>query len=223
MNQEKSRHNSLGIVLEKEGQEISASAYNAVIGGMLVYGLGLSFFLGSTATAFVMSLNPLVLLVGYLVSAFLGIFIAHRGGTAAAFIGYNLIVLPLGLVLSLVLPAYGVSDVNSAILLTWVISIVMMIASMAFPQFFSKIGSALFISLICLIVAEIICGLFFHQSTTMLNIIGCGIFALYIGYDWHRAFIQRRTAKNAVLSAANLFLDIINLFLRILSLFGRKD
>lgn len=223
MNQENTRRDSLSVTLENTGQEISATTYNAIIGGMLVYGLGVSFFLGSVATGFAMSINPIAFLIGYIVCAIAGIFIAHRGGTVAAFIGYNLIVLPLGVMLSLVLPAYGAQDVNTAILVTWVISIVMMGASMAFPKFFSRLGSALFISLICLIVADIVCGLFLHQAVTAVNMIACGIFALYIGYDWYLAFNQRRTAKNAILSALNLFLDIINLFLRILEIVGRRD
>ncbi len=224
MNQENTeRNNSLSVVLEETGEEISATMYNAIVGGMLVYGLGVSFFLGSVATSFAMSINPIVMLIGYVVCAFAGIAMVHMGNTLMAFIGYNFIVLPLGVMLSLVLPAYGVADVNTAILLTWVVSIVMMGASMVFPQFFARLGSALFVSLIGLLVADIVCGLIFRTDITFINLIACGIFALYIGYDWYWAFNQRRTAKNAILSAINLFLDIINLFLRILRLLGKRD
>ena len=224
MNQENTeRSNSISVMLDDTGEEVSATMYNAILGGMLVYGLGISFFLGSVATSFAMSINPIAMLLGYVICAIAGIFMVHQGNAVMAFVGYNLIVLPLGVMLSLVLPAYGVQDVNTAILITWVVSIVMMGASMVFPQFFARLGSALFVSLIGLIIADVICGLIFRTDITAVNLIACGIFALYIGYDWYWAFNQRRTAKNAILSAVNLFLDIINLFLRILRILGKRD
>ena len=209
---------------------LSARVYNAVIIGVLLWGLLVNYLLCRYAVSFAMNLNPIVLLVGYLVLAFGGTIISAKShNPGISFLGYNMVVVPFGLVISLLVEAYGGIDssvVTYAFLYTLLIAVGMMGLVMIAPQFFEKIGGALLGALIGAIVCETVMLIFFRGNQAANNIINwavAGIFSLYIGYDIYRSQQYPMTLDNAVDSALDIYLDIANLFIRILEITGKKD
>ena len=138
-----------------------------------------------------------------------------------SFIGYNLLVLPMGVVLSISLKDYYVSSIIQAFVLTSIITLIMIIISSLRPEIFQSMGITLFICLSGVVVIELI--MMFTGIATpkwwdwLVALLFCG----YIGYDWSSAQEKIKTLDNAVDSAVDLYLDIINLFVRLLG--SKKD
>ena len=80
----------------------------------------------------------------------------------------------------------------------------------------------LFIALIGLVIAQLLCMLF-NIYPTIISWVAAAIFSLYIGYDWVKAQMYVKTVDNAVDSALDIYLDIINLFLQLLRILGSKN
>lgn len=207
-----------------EGEDsLSAQQYNSIIGFALLWGFALNILIIHFFSDFFMRMNPILLIVLY--------FILALGGTAIAsfsrnpvmsFIGYNLVVIPVGAVLSVCLSGYDPQIIVRAIIATGIVVIVMTVASMIYPQVFLSLGRVLFIALALAIIAEIILlllGLNPGWMDWLVVLIFCG----YIGYDWARANAITKTADNAIDSVIHLYLDIINIFLRLLAIFGRSS
>ncbi|MCR5650854.1 MAG: Bax inhibitor-1 family protein [Lachnospiraceae bacterium] len=205
-----------------QGAEISFTAYQAIIGGLLTYGFLLDTFLVLRFSDAVRRFNPILFLILYFAAVLTGSFLLRSKNVLMGFVGYNLIAIPIGLVLAGALPGYPSALIARAVLMTAGITILMTIASMLFPAFFARLGPALFISLLVLIIVELIAMLFGYRGG-IFDYLVCGIFSLYLGFDWYRASNIYRTPTNALIAAANLYLDIINIFMRILRILGRRD
>ena len=228
---ENSSTNSVGFSKVKyenasEGTSISTNVYNLIMGGMILYGIIINIVMCMTCTKLALSINPIVLFVGYLVLVIAGTFMVHRSrSTAIRFVGYNMIVVPMGLILSVVVQAYGgVSSavVMQAFLYTGIITGIMILLSIAFPKFFSKIGGMLLGCLIGMIIAYIVVWLL-HIDTIIIAYFGAVLFSLYIGYDIWRSQQLPHTVGNAVASACEIYVDIVNLFLRLLEILGHSS
>ena len=208
-----------------EDQLIGARAYNGILLGVLVWGLFLNVLLCYTVGDVYRYINPILFAVLYVVCAFAGILIAGRSHKPlVSFLGYNLVVVPFGLVLSGLVEAYGGADsaiVTYAFLYTLVSSLGMTGAALAFPQLFSKLGGALMGVLLGLLLCEILL-LVFRVQQTVSDWLAAGLFSLYIGYDVYRSQQFAKTVDNAVDCALDIYLDIANLFIRLLRVMARK-
>lgn len=209
-----------------EDKIISTRVYNLVMGGVVLYGLVANAILCSFADRIVLTLNPLVIIIGYFVLSIVGMIISRKSTNAfVSFLGYNLVCLPLGLVISLSISAYGgisSQPVQMAFIYTVAITAIMVLAAVALPQFFEKIGKALFIGLIAIALVGIVT--FFVQGLGFVySIAVAALFSLYIGYDFYRSQQFAKTVDNAVDCALDIYLDIVNLFLALLRIFGNRD
>ena len=204
---------------------LSDRAYNAVLVGVLVWGLLVNVVLCAYGGRFVESLNPVVFLIGYVVCAIAGIMIAGKSANPfISFLGYNLVVVPFGLAISLIVTEYGgigAAVVRDAFLYTLLIALGMMAVVMIAPNLFAKIGGAMFGCLIGLVICEFIL-LLFGIRQVVTDWIAAGLFSLYIGYDIYRSQQFPKTLDNAVDSALDIYLDIANLFIRLLEIMGRR-
>ncbi len=209
-----------------EDQIISVRAYNAVILGVLAWGLLVNVLLCFIVGSVYDYINPILFTVLYVVCAFAGILIAGKSDKPLiSFLGYNMVVVPFGLVISTLVDAYGgpYSElVAYAFLYTLVITLGMTGAAMAFPNLFAKLGGALLGILIGLILCEVLL-LIIGADQTVTDWIAAGLFSLYIGYDIYRAQQFAKTVDNAVDSALDIYLDIANLFIRLLQILAKKD
>ena len=204
---------------------ISTRAYNAIIVGVLLWGLLINILLCTYAFGFVSGINPLLFLVLYLVCAIAGTSIAARSRKPAiSFLGYNLVVIPFGLMITLFVGEYGgigATVVRDAFVYTMLITFGMLALTLIAPGMFEKIGGMLFACLLGLILCEVIL-LLFRVRQYVTDWFAAGIFSLYIGYDIHRSQQFPKTVDNAVDSALDIYLDIANLFIRLLSILGKN-
>ncbi len=208
-----------------EDKIVSSRTYNLVMGGVVLYGLVLNAIICSFGDDIVaMGLNPIIILVGYIVLSIAGIAISRKSNNAfVSFLGYNLVCLPLGLVISICVETYGgISSrpVQMAFIYTVAIALIMTLAAVAFPKFFEKIGKMLFVALIAVMIVGIV-SMFVTGLGYIYSLIVAVLFSFYIGYDFYRSQQFAKSIDNAVDCALDIYLDIANLFLALLRIFGR--
>jgi len=208
-----------------EDQLVSARTYNVIMIGVLLWGLLVNVVMCATLGGAVSRINPIVFLILYVACSIGGIVIAGKSDKPLlSFLGYNMVVVPFGLVIASLVDAYGGVGselVRDAFVYTMLVTLGMAAAAVAFPELFAKLGGALLGVLIGLVLCEIVL-LLFGVSQAVSDWIAAGLFSLYIGYDVYRSQRFPRTVDNAVDCALDVYLDIANLFLRILRLLSRK-
>lgn len=208
-----------------DGTLLSRGRFNLYLGLCLLWGFvvnaGVCLFYSRPIIAFA-SQHTLAFFVGYIVLALAGIIMSAKSDKPAiSFLGYNLVVLPLGAVLSVIVAYYPVLTVGAAFLATASVSVVMVVLSSAKPDFFLKLGTVLFIALIACILVEVVLMLL-GFNLGFIDWVVALVFCGYIGYDWARAQRVPPTLDNAIDCACSLYLDIINLFIRLLSILGNN-
>lgn len=214
---------------EVVGEEISEKKYNMVLGGTVFYGLFLNVILcalfGDSMVEWMTGLSQggmIFMSILMAVPVIIGAFVASSHNPVISFIGYNLVVLPLGLLVSSSVSLYlqaGMGDiVFQAIVYTAAITFIMIALACAFPNFFARLGGLLLGALFGMIVAELVSLLLFRVNQTIWAWIGAVIFSLYIGFDYWKAQQYPKTVDNAIDCAVDIYLDIINLFLHILAI-----
>ena len=211
------------------GLIISDRAYNGVICGVLLWGLLINYILCWKVGPFYNifpDMNPTVFLIGYFVTVLIGMGMAFKAKSPLiSFAGYNLVVIPFGIVIATIVEAYGgisSTAVTQAFLYTLLVTVAITATVIVFPKTFEKIGSALGIALGALILCEILM-LIFGARQQWTSWIAAGLFSMYLGYDIYRSQMYPRTVKNAVASALDIYMDLANLFIRILEIIGKKD
>lgn len=206
--------------------ELTERQYNLVIGGVLLWGFLLNFlmvtFFSAPILRMVESAGAVGFLIGYFALVIVGSILIGKDSAALSFVGYNLIALPVGVVVCACVDGISVGVVQSAVLVTAIVTLSFMILATLVPGFFLGMGRALIVGLAVALVAEAVSMFIFRRYSSIYEWLFVGIFALYIGYDWARANTCARTMDNAVDLAASLYLDIINLFLRILEIMSRR-
>lgn len=209
---------------ESTGAIISDSMYNLVIGLTLLWGFGVNYLMVRYIDPAIFSNIPyFAFLIGYFILCFTGIMIFNKSDVPLiSFLGYNLVVLPFGLIINLIVHQYDPTLVLDAMFVTGIVTLAMMFLGTIFPAFFQKISGALTVALIITIVVELILWFVFKKDPEIIDWIVVVIFCGYIGVDWGRANQIPKTMDNAIDSAASLYMDIINLFLRILRIMGRR-
>ena len=171
-----------------------------------------------------LGVGPLWIFIGYFVLAIAGIAISARSTNPwISFLGYNLLVLPIGVLLCLILPGIPVAIVTKALLLTGIVTATMTLLGLVAPNVFLGMGRTLFIALIVGILAELVATFLFHYTGTAFDWLFVVLFSGYIGYDVAKSQIYPKTVDNAVDCALDIYLDIINIFIRLLALLSRKE
>ena len=210
---------------------ISKTAYNGVIGFVLLWGLLINYLLcekvGSFTNLFP-NMSPIAFLIGYLVVAIIGMLMTFKSQSpVVSFIGYNLVVIPFGLVISTLVASYvargQTNAVTQAFLYTLLIAVAMLATAVVFPRAFEKIGPALGIALLGMILCGVIMMLFRRQQPIWMSYAAAGLFSLYLGYDIYRSQQYPRTVKNAIASALDIYMDLANIFIRLLEILGKSD
>ena len=204
---------------------VSDRIYNLTLGATVLWGVAMNVVLCAFCGDFVASVNPFIFLIAYFALAFGGQVISYKSKSpVVSFIGYNMVVVPVGLVVASVVSYYGgigAEEVGLAFLFTAIITGCMISLSIIYPNFFSRIGGLLFAGLIGLVLSGIVMT-FLGIDSYIYSWIGAVIFSLYIGYDYYAAQRYVKTVDNAVDSAISIYLDITNLFLHLLRILGRK-
>jgi FtsH-binding integral membrane protein len=209
------------------GKIISARMYNMIIGLTLGWGFWINYLMVTNISAesiwAFFGGNVWILLGFYFVSCFVGTYLfSSSDNPLVSFIGYNLVVIPIGVIITPLVQSYDPAIVEKALLATGMVTAIMMMLGVMYPAFFAGIARALGIALLVTIIAEVGMSFIFKIHSGVVDWIVAAIFCGYIGYDWGRANAIPKTVDNAIDSAASLYIDIINLFIRILSILGRR-
>lgn len=210
------------------GDQISVRRYNAVMLLTLLWGFLVNtvmvYYFAIPIMRLLSGVGPLWIFIGYFVLAIAGIAISARSTNPwISFLGYNLLVLPIGVLLCLILPGIPVAIVTKALLLTGIVTATMTLLGLVAPNVFLGMGRTLFIALIVGILAELVATFLFHYTGTAFDWIFVVLFSGYIGYDVAKSQIYPKTVDNAVDCALDIYLDIINIFIRLLALLSRKE
>ena len=208
--------------------QVSARTYNAVMCGTLLWGFIVNAFmvayLTGPITAALAGMKGWVVFLGYFVFAIGGIVLSVKSTNPwISFLGFNLLVLPMGVVLCLIMPGLPVAIVTKALLLTGIVTATMILLGLIHPQLFLGIGRTLFIALLVGIVAELVATFLLGYRGAAFDWLFVIIFSGYIGYDVAKSQAYPKTVDNAVDCALDIYLDIINLFIRLLSLLSRDN
>ena len=204
---------------------MSERNYNITIGMTLMWGFALNLLTVMTVPVdVIMAIPEWMLLVGYFICVIAGtMMFSSSDNPVVSFAGYNLVAIPIGIVLTPFILSFDPEIVQQALMVTTGFTGLMMALGTVYPKFFLSIGRTLMMSLISVIVIELMLAFVFGMSLAIMDWVVALIFCGYIGYDWARANQIPKTLDNAIDSAAALYLDIINLFIRILSILGRRD
>lgn len=217
-----------------EAHELSEARYNAIIGGVIVWGFFLSCLVlrfAVPAFQFVINAEPehyrafmICFLIAYFALVIAGCRMLSFDSPGKRFAGYNLFVLLIWLVVALVTASTGYDPglVIRAMLITAIITLSMMIVSMIFPVLFARMADGLNVALLAAIIVDIAATRIFRMNLTNTDFVVIGIMALYIGCQWVLAQTVRRTTANAILAASVLYLRFIFIFLRVLENLARN-
>lgn len=204
---------------------ITPQKYNMIMSGAIFYGIVLNALLCILLGDAITKVSIGTVLIPYFIFTILGIVMTVKSeNPVISFIGYNLVVIPVGVTLSAVVSEYGGLASNivvEAFTYTVIITAVMVVLGMIFPDFFSRLGRVLLTCLFVLVVIQLL-GLLFNFTIPVLSWISAGLFSLYIGYDFYRSQAYSKTVNNAINSALDLYLDIINLFIDILEIVAKN-
>lgn len=207
-------------------KQINEKIYGLLLYGCIFYGCLMNFIMTSLNINILnYTSNMYIFYIVYFVLALTGILMSQKSDNPIiSFIGYNLVVIPVGWVVDISIKYYGgiQSDiVKEAFLITLIVFGLMTFFAFICPKFCRHIGGILFISLLGLIIAEIIF-LIFKFDNIMTAWIGAIIFTFYIAYDTRHAYDVEPTIDNAIDEAVCIYLDIINLFLKLLRILGNS-
>ena len=211
-----------------EADRLSARSYNLALTGLLAYGLLLNavivYYFAYPLMNALQGVSPWVLLLGYLVPTLAGIVMAAKSqNPVVSFIGYNLVVLPIGIMLALVVPGVPAGIVVKAMALTGMVTLTMALLAIVRPQVFLGLGRTLLIALVVGIVAEVVATFLLGYRGELFDWFFVLLFSGYIGYDVAKSQAYPKTLDNAVDSALDIYLDVINLFIRLLSILSNRD
>ena len=128
---------------------ITREQYNLVLCGTLLYGLLVNVILCAVVGDVSQYINWAAFMVLYFICAIVGVLLSAKSSNpVVSFIGYNLIVVPLGLVISTAVElfsvAYGSQIIVQAFLITMCIVAAMMAVAVFKPEWCESFGHLLF-------------------------------------------------------------------------------
>ena len=205
------------------GTMVTERTYNLTIGLTLLWGVLINVVMATFFTYQILSMNYLLVVVLYFAGTLGCSILVHKSSSPAmSFAGFTGMAISMGLLLTFYVTAFTGHSVAYAFIATALITVIMVLLSMLYPEFFRNLGRTLFVSLIGCILIELIGSLVLGLPMTIIDYAVALIFCGYIGLDWHRAQQFPKTMDNAVDSAADIYLDVVNLFIRILSITGKR-
>ena len=205
------------------GTAVTERTYNLTIGLTLLWGVLINVVMATFFTYQILSLNYILVLVIYFIGTIGCSIIVHKSNSpAVSFAAFSGMAASMGLLLTFYVYLFTANSVAYAFIATGLVTVMMIILSMLYPDFFKSLGRTLFISLIGCILVEFIGSLIFHLPLTIIDYVVALIFCGYIGLDWSRAQQFPTPLDNALDSAADIYLDVVNLFIRILSITGKR-
>ena len=211
-----------------EADRLSSRTFNLVLTGLLVYGLLVNavmvYYLAYPLMNLMAGMGFWGRLLIFILPMFVGVFMAAKSSNpVVSFIGYNLVVLPIGMLLATIIPGLPAAIVTKAMFLTAMVTATMMLVAAIKPEFFLGLGRTLGIALIIGIIAELVATFLLGYRGELFDWLLVILFSGYIGYDIAKSQAYPKTLDNAVDSALDIYLDVINLFIRLLAILSKRE
>ena len=205
-------------------RSVSKRVFNLVIGLVLIWGFVTNYLtVVYFPTEWINSINPWVILIGFLVFSTLGFLIMFRyEAPLYSFLGYNILTFSVGLLLNLCLQEFSYSEILTAIQYTATITLLMIITATLMPDLFLHFGKVLAVVTGWILVIELSWLVISGHSHDAIHWIVAACMCGYIGYFWAAACKYGDTLDQAIDFGGMLYMEIINLFLRILELISKK-
>ena len=144
-----------------EDKLITSKKYNMIMSGAIFYGIALNALLCVLLGDAITKISIWAILIPYFVFTIIGVIMTIKSSNPLiSFIGYNFVVIPVGVTLSAVISEYGglaSNIVMEAFVYTAIVTAVMIVLSMMFPDFFSRLGAVLLTCLIVFIIIQLYC------------------------------------------------------------------
>jgi FtsH-binding integral membrane protein len=205
------------------GTKVTERSYNMTIGLTLLWGVLINVVMSVFFTYQILSLNYLLVLALYFVGTIGCSILVHKSDNpAVSFAGFTGMAVSMGLLLTFYVTAFTAHSVSYAFIATALVTVIMVILSMLYPDFFRNLGRTLFISLLACIIIQVAGMFLLGLPMTIIDYAVALIFCGYIGLDWCRAQRYPKTLDNAIDCAADIYLDVVNLFIRILAITGKR-
>lgn len=205
------------------GTKVTERSYNLTIGLTLLWGVLINVVMSVFFTYQILSLNYLLVLALYFVGTIGCSILVHKSDNpAVSFAGFTGMAVSMGLLLTFYVTAFTAHSVSYAFIATALVTVIMVILSMLYPDFFRNLGRTLFISLLACIIIQVAGMFLLGLPMTIIDYAVALIFCGYIGLDWCRAQRYPKTLDNAIDCAADIYLDVVNLFIRILAITGKR-
>lgn len=206
----------------KENHIVDIRVYNMIMGGTILYGLVINIVMCLIFGNLMRSINPIAITLIYVVCCVIGKLVATDSDKPViSFVGYNLVVIPMGLVLTCIVESLYIDSIVivQAIIITACIVIFMVGLAIIYSDFFGKLSG--------IFCASILGGVFIETTFLVggfeqieISWLVAGLLSIYIGYEFWNSQQREKTVDNAVDSAMYIYFAIINLVIRILMTMG---
>jgi FtsH-binding integral membrane protein len=200
---------------------ISDASYHLIIGLTLMWGFAANFLILSVVPVEVIKSIPTwLIIIGFLVSSFAGQYIYNKSDNPTmSFLGYNLVVLPVGILITPLLASIDANIVIDAFLQMTLITGVMMVLGTVYPKFFERIIGITCLAALALIISQLFLvfvlgdslGVWYHYVIVV-------VMSIFIGFHWGEGMSKERTVDNAIDTGADVYLPMINILLSILGI-----
>ena len=213
------------IEIESPGTRVSSYTYNLIIGMVLCWGLYLNWLLAKNQVfAALADLSHLLFMGGCFAACCFGVFLFNKSTKPFfSFLGYNFVVVPLGLAINATVQPFVPFLVMDTLRVAALATLTMTCFGVLLPKIFEKITRALFTSVLAVVFIAAVEILMLQKQHHVIDLLMALVFCGYVGIDWGRANRIPKTIPNAVDSAAAVYMDIINLFLRLFRKPVRKN
>lgn len=208
---------------ENEQRELTKRQFNIAIGIILLWGFSVNavmcIFLADVFQAWDRTLVP----YGYGLMAVIGIRLSYSlNKPLLCFIGYNLVILPMGTVLCIAVEGISAATILRVCIITISLTVLMLVIAVINPEVFDSMEMIIFVSLAGAFVIEAVMSYFKMTIPRWWDWVVILPFCGYIGYDWSNAQKYTRTLDGAIGCGTGLYLWIVNLFLRLLGRLKRQ-
>ncbi len=198
---------------------ISDSMYNAIIGLVLMWGFGVNFLiLDNVPVETILAIPSWMIIVGYFVLAISGqIIYSSSDKPLFSFIGYNMIVVPVGVLITPFLASFDQAVVVDAFFNMLLISGAMMLAGALKPKLFESIIGMATIVLFGMILSQLFSIFILGEPLGVWYDYGIIIImSIFIAFYWAKGIEKERTLDNAIDTGADIYLPMINILLHLL-------
>lgn len=204
------------------GTALNEKSYNLTIGLTLLWGVAINIIMATFLQGAILRMNYLAVILIYLVGSIgCSIAVYRSRSVGGSLLGFTGLAASMGLLLTYYVYFFAAESVAYAFVATGLVTLIMVILSTLYPNFFLGLGRVLGISLLGALIIELIGSFLLRLPLTGMDYIIVLIFCGYIGFDWSRAQRYPKTTNNAIACAADIYVDIVNIFVRILEIAGR--